>query len=268
MKNKTLSLTLFTGLLFLGLGLPARADDEIARTKLVEATEIYKGRADPAKVTEALALVQAGLAASPSQEAWYDLTMLRCRILYWQGMLTVGDAKKIVIHNDGNKQANAAIAAFPNHADAYYWSAAHLGRWAEANGIVSSLGKKNEIMATLGKIANLKTKAGDPGKTFEGYGADRILGRLYFKLPGFAGGSLATSLKHLDVAYTNAPNLALNTVFYAESLASGTAAQKTKAKQILDALLALDPAALNLDRVPETAEEFKDARKLRTQLGK
>ena len=43
---------------------------------------------------------------------------------------------------------------------------------------------------------------------------------------------------------------------------------KAKAKQILDDLLAKDPSTLNPDRVPETAEEFRDARKLRAELGK
>lgn len=266
MKKTALSLTVLMGLLFLNV--PARADDKAAEAKLAEAAVLFQSRTDAAKVTQALALVQAGITEAATDEVKYDLLILQCRILYWKGMHTTGDANKILVHDEGVKKGTEAKALFPDFAESYYWTAAHLGRWAEAKGIIASLSKKKEIMTTLEAIFELNTKAGDPGDKFEGNGADRILGRLYFKLPGFAGGSLATSIKHLDAAYAAAPEVSLNVVFYAESLASGNATQKAKAKQILDDMLAKDPNTLNPNRIPETNEEFKDARKLRNELGK
>ncbi len=266
MKKTALTLSLLMGLL--ATSLPARADDKSAATKLADAIALYNSRTDAAKVTQALALIKAAITEATSDEVKYDLMMLQCKVLYWKGTHTTGDANKITIHDEAKQTADAAKALLPDYADAFYWSAAHLGRWAEAKGIIASLSKKNEIMKTLEAIFELNTRAGDAGETLEGFGPDRILGRLYFKLPGFAGGNLATSIKHLDVSYTKGPQIALNMVWYAESLAGGNASQKAKAKQILDEMLAKDPNTLNLDRVPETIEEFKDARTLRTQLGK
>jgi hypothetical protein len=266
MKMPALSLRLvLSGLLFLGLS--ARADDKAAEAKFLQASDLFKQRTDAAKVTQALSLVQAGTAEATSDELKYDLMCLHARLLYWKGTHTAGDANKITIHDQGVKISNEARELLEDRAEANYFSAAHLGRWAEAKGVIASLSKKKEIMETLEAIPDLSTKAGDGGEVYEDYGSDRILGRLYFKLPAFAGGSLATSLKHLETAYNKAPNNALNVVFYAESLASGNATQKAKAKQILDALLKKDPQTLHPDRIPETIEEFADARKLRAQLG-
>lgn len=263
MRTTALSFTLLAGLM-LSIG-TAKADDKAAQDKLQQATELYKQRTDAAKVTEALTLLEAAAKEVADDEIKFDILILNVRALYWKGMHTTGDANKIVIHESGVKLAGEARTLKPDYAEGFYWSAAHLGRWAEAKGIIASLSKKQEIMDTLEAIFELNTKAGDPGETYEGYGADRILGRLYFKLPGFAGGNPATSLKHLTTAFTKGPEIALNTVWYAETL-SGT--DKTKAKQALDDLLKKDPNTLNLNRIPETNEEFADAKKLRAELGK
>jgi len=261
-----LSFTVLAGFLFSLPAVTAKADDKAAQDKLLQATELFKQRTDAAKVTEALTLLEAAAKESATDEVAYDVTMYQCRVLYWKGLHTAGDANKITIHDSGVQLAEKGKTLFPDYAEAFYWKAAHLGRWAEAKGIIQSLSKKKEIMDTLEAIFELNTKDGKPGEEYEGHGADRILGRLYFKLPSFAGGSLATSLKHLEQAFTKSPDIALNTVWYAESLGSD-AAQKAKAKQILDELLKKDPNTLNLNRIPETNEEFADAKKLRAELG-
>ncbi len=262
------SFIVLAGLLFSLPAVTAKADDKAAQDKLQQATELFKQRTDAAKVTEALTLLEAAAKESTTDEVTYDVLVYQARVLYWKGLHTAGDANKILIHDSGVQLAGKARALLPDFAEAFYWGAAHLGRWAEAKGVIASLGKKQEIMDTLEAIFELNTKDGNPGENYEGHGADRILGRLYFKLPSFAGGNLATSLKHLEAAFTKAPEVALNTVWYAESLGSGSATEKAKAKQILDDLLAKDPNTLNLNRIPETNEEFADAKKLRAELGK
>lgn len=271
MNTKTLGLSVLSALF--ALGLTARADDKVAEANLVQATQLYAQRTDAAKVEQGLRLLKAAETEATTNELKYDVCVLTSKFLYWKGMHTAGDNNKMVIHNEGVNKANQARTLLPAFADANYWSAANLGRWAEAKGVIASLSKKQEIMDTLNSIFTKTVKPGKPdqvpaqGKTYEGYGADRILGRLYFKLPGFAGGSLAKSLTHGDRSYAGAPTVAINTNFYAESLASGNATQKATAKRILDELLAKDPNTLNPDRLPETIEEFADARKLRAQLG-
>lgn len=266
MKRMALGLSVFTAALFIGFS--AQADDASAQAKLVQANDLYKLRTDAAKVTEGINLLKQAVGEATTAQVKYDVLLQHTRFLYWQGMHTAGDNNKIAIHNEGVVTANAARALLPDLAESYYYSASNLGRWAEAKGVVASLSKKKEIMTTLEAIFDRQTKSGDAGEKYESYGADRILGRLYFKLPAFAGGSLATALKHLDKAFTNAPDLPLNVIYYAEALASGNSSQKTRAKQILDALLAKDPNTLNPERVPEALEEFADARKLRAELGR
>lgn len=238
-----------------------------AKEDFEKAQGLYAKRGDAASVNEALKVLASAEAAATDDELKYDVLILTARTLYWQGVHTTSSSAKVKIHDLGYKKAKAAKELNGDLAEAYYWSAVNLARWGEANGVVSSLGKKQEVMDTINAIYEKQTRDGKDGADYEGNGADRTLGRLYFKLPSFAGGSLTKALTYLERAATNAKNFPINVNFYAEALASQNAAGKQAAKALLDDLLKQDPYTLNPARVPEALDEMADAKKLRKQLG-
>jgi tetratricopeptide (TPR) repeat protein len=73
---------------------------------------------------------------------------------------------------------------------------------------------------------------------YEDGGPDRVLGRVYFKLPGIAGGSKKKSLEHLLKSKELAPNDALTRCYLAETLLS--LKEKDKAREELEYVLSLE----------------------------
>ena len=244
------------------------ADDDAARAKLAEAKLQYAKRFDMAALDASHHSLALALEAVASPDLKFEVLVFDSRVLYAKGSKTVGDKNKIVVYAQALNQAAEAKAVNPNLAEAYFWYAANLGRWAEANGILASLKRKKELIENTEAVYDRETQDAKPGEDYEDRGADRILGRLYFKLPGFAGGSQEKALRYLSVAYEKGRQYALNVVYYAETLYAGGAADKDRARQILDELLSHDPAAYHPNRVPETLEEFDMARKLRSEMNR
>lgn len=256
------SLTVSVFLLFFAS--PANADDTSAKAKYDRAQALYAERMDLSKIETALILLGEAEMEAEQPDLKYDILVLSSRCLSWKGTHTAGDKHKIVIHELGRQKAELAIN-IANYADAYYWYATNLGRWGEAMGVLAALGKKQALIDHLTAIFECKTRDDLDGESFEGYGADRILGRLYFKLPPFAGGSIAKALKHLATSFSEAKDYALNVHYYAEALFNS--GEKARAREILDDMLKQDPKTYNPARVPETVEEFADAKKLRSEMG-
>jgi hypothetical protein len=158
--------------------------------------------------------------------------------------------------------ATAAKAISDDYAEAYYYYGVALGRWAEANGVTSSLGRKDELMQAM-KDAKVRTTREDAkGETIDGMGPDRILGRTYYKLPFFAGGSRSEALKYLGNAFKLEAKFFMNGIFYAEALADGGSADETtQACQILKDISSKNPEDGYAVRLPENKEDIADAQK-------
>lgn len=246
----------------------ALADDSVAQSLYAEAQTAYEGREDLRNIEVALAKLDQALVQAESSDLKYDILILSSRALYFKGHKARGNAIKMQIHEEAMNKATAAKAIDDQYAEAYFQYAINLGRWAEAKGIAASLGRKDELIANAEAAIERITRDGNDGIEVDSYGPYRTLGRAYFKLPGFAGGSRERSLEYLSQAYEFGKENALNVVYYAETLASGNRSDKEAAKQILDELLANDAATYNPARGPETQEEFELARALRRDLGR
>ncbi len=250
-----------------GFAASVKADDDSAREKMEAGRDLYAQRGDLSKNDQAIATLNeaAGLVES-DDDLKYEILILESRAVYWKGNNQTDKDQKKATHDQAMTLCKAAMALNDDYADAHYFYGINLARWAEANGVISSLFRKDELMKTMADAMDRNTLAGAAGETIDGYGPHRTLGRVYFKLPGFAGGSNDKSVKELDKAYANAPTLALNAVYLAETLADGNKDQKARARDILDQLLSKDASTLNPDRVPETQQEFNDARAIRKGL--
>ncbi len=122
-----------------------------------------------------------------------------------EGMSLNEEFKKLK-EKDISKAINALTM---KEIDILYWSAAALGKWAKANGIMSSLKYKEQILSMIKKVESLKPDYF--------YGAvDRYMGGFYALAPGIAGGDMDKSKERFQRAMKNAPENLGTKVFYAE----------------------------------------------------
>jgi hypothetical protein len=140
--------------------------------------------------------------------------------------------------------------------EALYFRGTNLGQWGNANGVMESLGRWPELRSTMEVIVNLGVFGAHE------YGAYRVLGRGYFKVPGLFGGSNKQAEKYLSAAvkFTLAPGQVFsmngyNNLYIAELYKD--IGKEKEAKEILEAFVAADAKALN----PPSYVEFLEAQK-------
>ena len=180
-------------LLVLLLPIHARAD---VSAKLTEAQKAYDGRKDPNSLQKALDLWQEVLAEDPANaEAALNLSMAA---VWW------GDhspkAKKEAIYKEGVDWGKLAVKADPKSSDAHYWTAANLGSYGQAHGILKSLSAIKPMKAHCEKAIGLNPKY---------WRARTLLGMLYREAPGWpiSIGDDAKALEHLEKAAKMAPKV-------------------------------------------------------------
>jgi hypothetical protein len=245
------------------------ANEALALKSFDDAQVAFSHRSsnNPAPIEEALAILGSLENKSDDADVNYDIYILKSRAFYWKGTHAATDKEKMAIHELGQNAAEAAKKVNDGYADAYYFAGINLARWGEANGIIQSLFKKDQLMQYMHDAMDRPSRDGQAGESVDGYGPDRTLGRVYFKLPALFGGSHSQSVTLLkrsleDKAYP----VALNTLYYAEALNDGSGAEKALAKQVLDELLSQDPSTFNPARVPESLDEFEQAKQLRAKI--
>lgn len=215
---------------------------------------------------------QAAFGAATNDVEKFDALVLESRCRYYVGMKAKSDSEKVRVFGGAKSVAEKAKNIQPNRAEGYYYYGISLARWAEANGIMKSLGERHNLRrnmeTVLTKTAVVEGKT-IPGAELDGYGANRTLGRMYFKLPGMFGGDnrkaeqlLRDAVNKMSPDYLNS----LNVVYFAEVLIAN--GKKVEARRILDETLVYEnePAKYNPKRVPETADDMKELRAIRKEL--
>lgn len=251
------------------------AADKASETDYNNALELYQHRdtkdrdGNFTNVLNAIEILKKAATTADTTELKYDIAVLTSRCHYWIGQHNDEKSIKLERFQAAMDAAVAAKKLSDDYAEGYFFYGVALSRWAEANGVMASLGKKDELIKTMKETQVRVTRAEKGGETIDGQGPDRILGRIYFKLPGFAGGSRTESLKHLSIAYKQEPYFFLNGIFYAETLATGGSdAEKTQACDILKTISSKKADDGYLDRIPENQEDINDAQTLLNKLCK
>lgn len=243
-----------------------------------EANQLYSDRSlDASGVTKAQdAADMYGVLASEEENMVTKGKLLtaQSRAMYFVGSHTLGDDNKATFHNKGKKLAKEAMSLLSGNnelaAAATYQFGANLGKWGEAKGITTSLGQWPTLKDNMKSI--IKTLK-QPQTEF--YGAHRILGRAYFKIPKLLGGSKKKSKKYLELAVkktllegTSISIYPTNNTYLAETWMK--VKYKTKAKQLLIEFITYVETngheAYNADLVPETMDEIVVAKKLLQEL--
>ena len=205
---------------------------------------LYAGRDDLAKAREAAAVWRARLKQNPKD---FESSWKLARTHYWLGG-RAAEAERKPLLEEGVAIGRAASQLEPQRPEGYFWMAANMGALAESFGMRQGLKYRGDI-----KDALLKVLALDPA--YQKGSADRALGRWYYKVPGFFGGSQDKSEEHLRKSLTYDANSTASHFFLAETLIGRGRkdAAREELQKVLDA--PLDPEWTPEDR------EFKQKAK-------
>jgi tetratricopeptide (TPR) repeat protein len=220
-------------LLLLGSPLAAQQPVPSANLATLEAARAaYAERGVPARATAAVELFTAAAREDPAS---YEARWEGARAAYFLGEYTrtgAPDKERIAVFEAGIALAKEAVALRPKAVEGHFWLGVLDGVWGEARGIFKSL-----AMVPLIKQEMAICLEADPA--YEAWGADRVLGRLYFRLPFFKGGDNAKAIAHLEKSLQGEPANALTRLYLAEVYkAEG---MKPKAIEQLRAVLAMTP---------------------------
>jgi tetratricopeptide (TPR) repeat protein len=201
MKGKTIlfifALVCFSSFLF----------SQTAEELIAQADELYIEMKDMETANEALELYRQALGtAGDKYEAYWKIA----RIHYYIGAHTAEKKDKKIIFSQGVYHAKKAVALQPEKPDGHYWLGVNNGKYGEVKGVMKSLSLVKPIKKSMFKIIEV-----DRG--YEDGGADRVLGRVFFKVPGIAGGSKDKSLEHLEKSKELGPEDAITRVYLAET---------------------------------------------------
>jgi tetratricopeptide (TPR) repeat protein len=177
------------------------------------------------------------------------------RAHYWLGSQAKDDAKKRQFFKDGIEYAKLGVSADPESTACRFWLGVMYGSYGQAVGASQSLHMVDPIKQEMQWIL-----ANDEG--FDEGGAHRVLGRLFYKLPGIMGGDNQKAKDHLRRALELGNKNTLNFLYLAEvHIDEG---EKDQARALLTKLLSLpdDP-----DYLPESRQNKARAQELLRELG-
>lgn len=190
--------------------------------------KLYAEMKDMATAQEALSKYrEALLKVEDKYEAYWRLS----RILYYIGAHTESKKEKKIIFSQGIYYAKKAVESEAEKPDGYYWLGVNYGVYGEARGVLKSLFLVGDIKEAMNKVIELD-------REYEDGGPDRVLGRVYFKVPGFAGGSKKKSLEHLLKSKEIGPNDPLTRFYLADTYLS--LKEVDKAREELEYVLSME----------------------------
>lgn len=180
----------------------------------------------------------------------YEAYWRMARIHYFIGAHTESKKEQKTLFSQGVYYATKAVALEPERPDGHYWLGVNNGKVGETRGVLKSLALVKPIKAAMNKVIELD-------RTYEDGGADRVLGRVYFKLPGFAGGSKDKSKEHLEKSKELGPNDPVTRVYLAETYLALKEVEKARAELEYVLNMESDPTW-----VVSLEDSKQDARKL------
>ncbi|MGH9327391.1 MAG: tetratricopeptide repeat protein [Terriglobia bacterium] len=221
----TTAILVGTALLVAGSGL---AGSNIFSSPIYRADDYYQGRRNLENVRKALGILQEDVVRHPSDyEAWWRISEYDCYLARH-----LADRRGKSIFEDGVAAGKKAEALEPRRPEGHFWTGANEGLVAEDSNLLAALRMVASIrneMQTVMKLA--------PG--YQQYGAERILGRLYFRLPFFAGGNKQLSIRLLKSCLKRYPNNSLTLLYLADSYRA--VGRREEARGLLERMLKLCP---------------------------
>lgn len=250
MKVKTIFLIII--FVSFSLSLFSQEVDEL----ITQADELYLEMRDMATAEKARDLY---LKAFELAEDKYEASWKFSRILYYVGKNTENKKEKKVIFQQAIDYAKKAVELEPEKPDGYYWLGVNYGVYGEARGVMKSLFLVDDVKKAMNKVIELD-------RSYEDGGSDRVLGRVFFKVPGIAGGSKKKSRTHLEKSLEFAPNDPLTRYYLAETYYAQNEVEKSRAE--LDFILNMEPDerwVAGVNDYQKDAEEMLKKKKFQKQ---
>lgn len=201
-------------------------------TALAKARAAYSNRNDAAQARAAVELFGQAALADPNG---YTPRWEGARAAYFLASFPLRGApgaERSALLEEGVRLAREAVALRPDEPEGLFWLGVVLGASGEVRGVWASLRVVGEIRRLMKRCLEL-----DPAVA--NHGPDRVLGRLEFKLPALAGGSVRRSIAHLERSLEGSPNESITWLFLAESVrATG---DRDRARELLRAALEVEP---------------------------
>lgn len=166
---------------------------------------IYVERQDPAKAGQAIDVYTKASQLDPNRfEAFCRLA----RAFYWVGRNSP-ENKQTEIFKQAASFGEKAVKLAPDKAESHYWYGVNLSLWAKTQGGTASLRMVDLIKKEMNAVIAVNP-------AYDSGGAYMVLGRLYFKLPGFFGGDNDKAISNLKKAIKHGPNRQLTRIYLAE----------------------------------------------------
>jgi tetratricopeptide (TPR) repeat protein len=236
--------------LILGFSFLLLSQEQKATGLIGQGDELYARRGDLAKAKEALTKYREALAAGEDK---YECYWRMARVAYWIGDRTGDNDEKKKIFNQGIEDAKKAVELEPKRVEGHFWLGVNYGSYGEAKGILKSLSLVGPIKFEMVTVLRI-----DP--RYENGGANRVLGRVYYKLPGFAGGSNKKSLLNLLKSKELGPQDGLTRIYLAETYLAMDEVEKARAE--LEFVLNMTADPNDAGQVAELPGQKEQARKL------
>ena len=214
---------------------------------IAEGDSLYDLREDQAQAKLAMAKYREALQLD---EKNYDALWRAARAIYWVGIHLAKKDDKVKIFREGIDICKRAIALKANGVEGHFWLGVCYGEYGLARGKLKSLFLKGDIIDEMNVVIRLDDK-------YEDGGAYRVLGKLYYEVPGIFGGSNKKSRNNLEKSLQIAPKNTLSLLYLAETLWDMD--EEKLAIKTLEKLLATEPDAW---LIPETKEDKVAAHKL------
>jgi tetratricopeptide (TPR) repeat protein len=201
---KVKAIWLVFGILCFSLSAFGQSTEELIQ----EADELFADMQNMETAQEALGLYRKALvAAEDKYEAFWKIA----RIMYYIGDHQEKKKDRKNTFAQAVYHCDKAVELGPDKPDGYYWRAVNNGKYGETRGVLKSLSLVKPIKRDLNKVIELD-------RSYEDGGPDRVMGRVYFKLPGFAGGDKDKSLEHLLKSKEYGPEDVVTRLYLAETL--------------------------------------------------
>jgi tetratricopeptide (TPR) repeat protein len=234
---------------FVSFSFPQTAEELIG-----QADQLCSEMKDMATAKEAEALYYKSLGMMDNK---YDGYWRLSRILYYIGEHTENKKEKKGIFDRGVYYAKKAVELEPEKPDGHYWLGVNQGKVGETRGVLKSLSLVKPIKNAMNKVIELD-------RSYEEGGPDRVLGRVFYKLPGFAGGNNRKSLEHLQKSKEYGPEDALTRIYLAETYLA--LKEKEKAREELEDVLNMESDSrwlYAIDENKEVARELLNSKKFK-----
>lgn len=149
---------------------------------------------DLERIDRARALLEAEAARRPTRDA---LVLLAWVHLSWGDHRARTPEEKLRAYEQGREAARRAVELDPRSADAHFWYAANLGRWALARGKLRAAFLVGTLREEIETVLRL-----DP----QHVGGLALAGSFYLETPGFLGGDVSKAEEYLRRALALDPH--------------------------------------------------------------